>query len=224
MPAQEKATKKTPLRIMETALSLFNEQGERDVTTNHIAAAMGISPGNLYYHFKNKQEIIKHLFLDYEQQVDAFLQVPEDRQLTLQDKLNYLINVFQGLWDYRFIHRDMEYLLSTNPELQQRYQDFFRRCLKATQAIYAGLAEAGIIKIDQQDLEGLALNTWIVVTSWFSFLQCNFLIHNNKPVTQDMVTAGIYQVFCLERPYLTEEYRAQIEEMQKAVVPKPDWL
>ncbi len=37
----------TRQRIVQAALELFNQQGERQVTTNHIAAHLGISPGNL---------------------------------------------------------------------------------------------------------------------------------------------------------------------------------
>ena len=59
---------KTRDRIIQASKELFNEQGERNVTTNHIASHLGISPGNLYYHFKNKQQIIFDIYLEYEDQ------------------------------------------------------------------------------------------------------------------------------------------------------------
>ena len=55
---------KTKDRIKNMALRMFNEQGERNVTTNHIAAALEMSPGNLYYHYRNKYEIIHDIFQD----------------------------------------------------------------------------------------------------------------------------------------------------------------
>jgi AcrR family transcriptional regulator len=215
---------KTRDRILAAALELFNQQGERKVTTNHISAHLGMSPGTLYYHFKNKQEIIYELFLSYEKRVDTNLELPSDRKLTVEDKLNYLQKVFQGLWEYRFIHRDMEHLLLVEERLHSRYRDFFRRCQKNTEGIYQGLRNANIIVLDDRDLEGLALNTWIVVTSWFSFLQCNLLADKYESITLEMLKGGIYQVFQLERPYLSDEYRERVETMQAAFIPKPDWL
>ena len=49
-------------KILDTALALFNKEGTAAISTNHIAEAAGISPGNLYYHFRNKEEVIRELF------------------------------------------------------------------------------------------------------------------------------------------------------------------
>ena len=81
---------KTRDRIIEASLQLFNEQGERAVTTNHIAAHLGMSPGNLYYHFRNKQQIIAELFERYAAEAEQNLALPEGRALDLDDKARYL--------------------------------------------------------------------------------------------------------------------------------------
>ena len=93
---------KTRDRIVEASLELFNAQGERSITTNHIAAHLGMSPGNLYYHFRNKQAIIAELFAQYEDRVDAFLRLPEGRALTVGDKTFYLQALLAAMWHYRF--------------------------------------------------------------------------------------------------------------------------
>ena len=78
---------KTSERIVLNSLELFNQQGERSISTNHIAAHMEISPGNLYYHFPNKQAIIAVLFSEYESLVDSFLRPPQGRAATSLEAL-----------------------------------------------------------------------------------------------------------------------------------------
>ncbi|HLD67494.1 MAG TPA: TetR/AcrR family transcriptional regulator, partial [Pseudomonas sp.] len=136
---------KTRERILIASLELFNAQGERSVSTNHIAAHLGISPGNLYYHFANKQAIIAELFGRYEGQVDLFLRRPVGRALTVEDKTFYLEALLAAMWHYRFLHRDLEHLLEADPLLATCYQLFAQRCLDHAQAIYQGFVEAGIL-------------------------------------------------------------------------------
>lgn len=201
---------KTRDRIIQASLDLFNEQGERNVTTNHIASHLGISPGNLYYHFKNKQQIIFDIYLEYEAKVDSNLQLPEGRDLTVNDKLIYLQAIFQGLWDYRFLHRDLQHLLQNDPDLHKRYNAFFKRCLSRTEMIFMALRSADIIAANDEELRALSLNTWILVTSWFGFMHTNLLVDNAQEESRELLNAGVYQIFALERPFLTEQYKEPV--------------
>src|SRR5215211_5884456 len=98
-------------RILATALRLFNESGTAPVSTNHIAAALGISPGNLYYHFRNKEEIIRALFEQQFARWDEVYALPEDRMPTLAD-LQQLVRIsFITAWEYRFMYRELIALL-----------------------------------------------------------------------------------------------------------------
>ena len=83
----------TKERILATSLELFNRLGERNVSTNHIAEALGISPGNLYYHYRNKGDIVFALFERYQATVEPFQHVPTDRPQTWQDKVGYLESI-----------------------------------------------------------------------------------------------------------------------------------
>ena len=146
---------KTRERIVLESLALFNAQGERAITTNHIAAHLGISPGNLYYHFRNKQAIIAELFAQYERQVAQFLQRPAGRALTVADKTYYLEALLAAMWHYRFLHRDLEHLLDSDSELAARYRLFAGHCLQQAQAIYQGFVEAGILVMQPEEIEAL---------------------------------------------------------------------
>lgn len=204
---------KTRDRILQTSLQLFNEQGERLVTTNHIAQHLGMSPGNLYYHFRNKQQIIAELFGEYMQQVDDYLRVPEGRALQVEDKAMYLESIFRGLWDYRFLHRDLEHLLNSDAELAARYREFSRRCVRNGQAIYQGLVEAGILCAARTDPQALATNSWMLMTGWVGYL-CTTVLDSEQPeLTPALLRRGVYQVLSQEKGLITEPFRAPVEAL-----------
>lgn len=211
---------KTRDKILLASLDLFNDRGERNVTTNHIAAHLAISPGNLYYHFRNKSDIIYEIFLEYEKLVDFYLDIPEDRAMTLDDMAFYLESVFDGLWSYRFFHRDLEYLLDSDQRLREDYREFTNRCLAAISRIFEKLAEAGIIEPQEEDLRSaMSLNVWLVITNWMAFLKTAHAAEEPASLSLTELKQGIYQVLTLELPYLTPAYRAQVLALREKYRP-----
>ncbi len=196
---------------MQNSLELFNQQGERSISTNHIAAHMEISPGNLYYHFPNKQAIIAVLFSEYEALVDSFLRPPQGRAATVEDKRFYLKELLSAMWGYRFLHRDLEHLLDSDPELAARYRRFSQRCVIQGAAIYEGFVAAGILKMDRVQIESLTLNAWIILTSWVRFL-CTTR-ENSNHLSEQAVKRGVYQVLVLEAGFVTDEARDQVNAL-----------
>lgn len=202
---------KTRERIVHSSLELFNQQGERSVSTNHIAAHMEISSGNLYYHFPNKQAIIAELFTEYATLVDSFLHPPKGRLPNVEDKRHYLMAIMDSMWRYRFLHRDLEHLLEADAELAVRYRRFSQHCLIKAMSIYSGFVDARILDMDKVQIESLTLNAWIILTSWVRFLSTTR--ENPTHLNEDANRRGVYQVLMLELAYVTPQARDTVHAL-----------
>lgn len=202
-------------RILETSLTLFNRYGERNITTNHIAGELGISPGNLYYYFRNKTDIVFELFERYEQVVSAFLQVPEGRPLNWQDKIAYFEAILETMWGTRFFHRDLGHLLNQDDRLRERYSGFVRQSLDSGLSVYDGLRNAGLLALTDEQMQALLVNTWVVASTWASFVHA--LIppeRQNESLDRVLLKQGIYQLVCLESPYLRGEALQHLDSIK----------
>lgn len=208
-------TVKTRDKILKSSLDLFNERGERNVTTNHIAAALGISPGNLYYHFRNKEEIIYELFLRYEEHTRGLLLIPTDREMNYADKVRYFEGLFENMWEYRFLHRDLEQLLSGNEVLRTRYQQFAAAVMAQGRAIYHHLVDAGLVAASSEEIDAIIVNVWVVATSWASFLHTTGIYGQDADLNRGMLKRGIYQIICLVAPFLRGEALERLPEMKR---------
>jgi AcrR family transcriptional regulator len=196
-------------RIVQESLRLFNEQGERPVTTNHIAAHLGISPGNLYYHFRNKEEIVYQIFLMYRDYMRTHLQVPEHRLVEAEDLGRYLEAAFAARWQYRFLFYDLPGLLSRNAPLQRAYHEFVQQDMAVILGRqFAEFVGIGMIEMAPSDVPLLATNVWMVVKFWFAFQQT---IHPDVPITESTGRGGVRQVLALLKPYITPAYRERFD-------------
>ena len=206
------APKKTREKILDASLELFNVQGARSITTNHIAAHLGISPGNLYYHFRSKQAIVAELFQRYCEVLREHLQVPSERALTITDKAQYLESILAAVWEHRFIHRDLEHLLAGDEVLAESYRLFAKDCLQRAEQVYLGFVASKILLLPEEDVPALALNSWIIITSWVNFL-CS-MGSGAEALSREGLQRGIYQILTLERAYIAPEQREAFNALQ----------
>ena len=208
---------KTKDRILQISLQLFNERGERSVTTNHIAAELGISPGNLYYHFRNKQEIIKELAQQYQAETLEMLALPVDRPLNANDKISYFQVLSNQLWAYRFIHRDVYHLVENNEDFRKIYPRFAGQVMQQGQKIYRAFVDAGLMKMTDSEIEALIINLWIVLTNWTNFLYMSGHISDNTHLEEKWVWQALRQMVFLEGPYLMGESRQTYEQLLQSL-------
>jgi AcrR family transcriptional regulator len=203
--------RQTRQRILDTSLAMFNAQGEPNVTTNHIADELEISPGNLYYHFRNKDDIIEQLFARYEQRMDEALASPAGRLPELEDIWLQLHLVFECIWDYRFLYRDLVEILSRNRRLRLRFARILKRADDRAHTVMRGLGQAGIMRASADELDAAATNVLVLSTFWL-----NYAAARGDRDEQLAIRQGIVQVMMLLAPFLRDAERLHLNTLIQA--------
>jgi AcrR family transcriptional regulator len=211
---ERKPKRRTRERIVETALKLFNDFGEPNVTTTVIADEMEISPGNLYYHFHSKDEIVNALFAEYEKEIESLLTAPGNRPQGTEDIWLFLHLLFETIWKFRFFYRDINDLLTRNRLVETHFQRILEHKESTAIIICQGLAASGALTATGAEIRALATNMSVVATFWLSFE------HARRPRGEPDIGRGIYQVMSLAAPYLQGEARHLLEKLSDAYVQK----
>jgi AcrR family transcriptional regulator len=211
--AEKKRPRRTRERILETGLALFNRLGAPQVTTADIADEMGISPGNLYYHFRNKDEIVFELYAQYEAGVLPLYADRGGRALDVDDLWLWLHLLFEQTWRYRFLHRDIDQLTSQNAKLGARFGALLGRAVTTVIQLCHGLAKAGALQAGASDreIESLAQNVVLVAAYWSSYDRVRRSAAD-APAEGDAGRAA-YQVLALFAPYLAGDARAYFDRL-----------
>ena len=216
MQTERKAPRRTRERILATSLRLFNEQGEPQVTTSAIADELGISPGNLYYHFRNKDDIVNALFEQFERDIDALLELPARRDADVEDAWLFLHLLFETIWRHRFVYRDISDLLTRNRRVETHFRGIVERKERAARRLCDGLAAAGQLRAGDFEIDALATNMVVVTTWWLSYEYVRDPRRFGQPDHQGAALArGAFHVLALTGAYLTGDARTLFERLSR---------
>jgi AcrR family transcriptional regulator len=196
-------------RIIEAGLALFNERGMGSVTTNHIAAHLSISPGNLYYHFRNKAEIIRAIFPRGADAARAAIALPEQGAITAADVGRYHLAGIQTLWEFRFLFHDPRELLARDPVLAEPYRELQQSVIQQFFTLFERLIAQGQMRRPDppDDLGRVAKNAFLLWSTWLNFVMTS---RSEPDIAPRDVADGALQSFLTFAPYLDAAFAAEV--------------
>jgi AcrR family transcriptional regulator len=191
-------------RILQACRILFNERGPAEVTTAEIAHAVGISEGNLHYHFRRKPQIVVALFDEFQRALDEMPAGQDVVTENLEDRRGqrrrYLSHWFNLMWEWRFLHYANVYRLV--PELRPGLKNWAETMQAKVRVTLEAMRDAGELHATDAEIDRLVVNAWIVGTYWIDYLRVH---HGHTAITRDELRWGFAQVEALFTPYLARQ-------------------
>jgi AcrR family transcriptional regulator len=215
MPSK-KPPRRTAERILEVTLDLFNRFGEPNVSTTLISAELNISPGNLYYHYPAKDELINALFDRFEHALDELLLAAEGVE-NVEDAWLFVHMLFELIWQYRFLYRDLNDLLSKNRRLETHFQFVLKNKGRAVRSVIDGLARGNAMQLEPSQAEPAAHAMVVVLTYWLSYEYVRDPRHALEPEAAGAALGrGAFHALSLLMPYLDDASRAHLQTLAAA--------
>ena len=199
--APKPAKIKTRDRILNTSLALFNSEGEAQVSTVDIAGVLGISPGNLYYHFKGKEAIIEALFGAFETELRQVLSASIEKPLSLEDNWIFIYIIFEEINDFRFFYEGMSSILERCPSLRPRLARLLALKKSTTLAILTSLQSQKLLAFQSDEKERLADRIAAHLTYWLQYRAITEKEQTDKARIQD----GVYSTVLQIAPYVVAD-------------------
>ncbi|RYV03663.1 TetR family transcriptional regulator [Shewanella sp. OPT22] len=202
---------KTRDKIIQASIELFNEHGERTITTNHIAAHLGISPGNLYYHFRNKQDIIQSIFKQYEAHLESSFQPYQEQKLDVEMLVTYFDAMFYVLWKFRFFYANLTDILGQDKTLKADYLHIQQMVQMRATRIIEQMNNDNVITLTEDEVPQLADTMKLVLASWISYK----LAQSSKTtITKACLYEGVLRVIMITKAYATADSRDTFSRLE----------
>lgn len=199
-------------RILGVSLDLFNEERDRDHAALDIANAIGISPGNLYYHFKGKDAIISALFQNFEDEILMILSGADDGIRTIDDLWVYNYIILEEIYDFRFFYRNLDTMLQRYPDLAVRFRAILSYKQAAIDRIIDTLTQETLVAIDEQLRPVLRNQILMTMTFWLSYES----MQSPDEAIEDeamIIHKTVFQIMAMVVPYMGEAGFAALRQL-----------
>jgi AcrR family transcriptional regulator len=189
--------------ILRTALTLFNAQGTAAVSTNHIAKELGISVGNLYYHFADKETIVRALYEEHTLKFDEMWRAPINANEAAEILVGALRRTFTISWERRFFYRELVSLTRADPALRKLYIGQRDRRRSEIRGFQRSFVEHGLLDVPGGDaaLAQLEDLSWMISAFWLPHVELR-----DGTLTKQGALTGARAVLDLYLPYATKEF------------------
>ena len=191
---------KTKDKIIATAIDLFNIHGTKAISTNHIAKEMGISPGNLYYHFRSKNDIIRSISDNFSNELGSVLKIQLDTITDFSSNLTSLFNRFFKIQQsYQFLFLEGVHLTKQDSRLLDNYTNLRSLIKKGYHELLSNLVKFKIMKRQSLNIiDDLLDAQWIIMWYWI-----NHTILDRNTYDDFQIKKGIKLSFSIIKPQLT---------------------
>ena len=194
----------TKLKILTNSLDLFNQDGISNVSLRLIADKVGISVGNLQYHFKKREDIIEALYFQLVEEIDGITFEPSENML--KSILKISTQVFTKMYLYRFFLLDFVSITRKNGKIKEHYSELSKRRVLEFLQVVEVLIQHSTFREERliNEYQGLYKRIEVMSNFWFSseLIQVDKLDDQCINEYRLMITQSIY-------PYLTVRGREQ---------------
>lgn len=221
MTTPVKKPRRTAERILDVTLDLFNRFGEPNVSTTLISAELNISTGNLYYHYPAKDLLVDRLVDRYEQALGTLLKAADDVR-DVEDAWLFFHMLFELIWQYRFLYRDLNDLLSKNRRIETHFQYVLKEKNQAVRSVLAGLGRSNAVRLNAQEAESVATAMVVVTTYWLSYEYVRDPRHALEPENAGAaLLRGASHVLSLLAPYFEPAQKQHLLGLAQAYSKPP---
>lgn len=192
----------TKQKILNVSKELFNDHGYSQVTIRTIALKLGMSSGNLNYHFKKREDILEYLYFEMVSSFDQRIDILPETEISFSRIRNDIQTSMERMLDYKFIWTDLFNILQQNEKIRVHFTTVNPKRISGNLFLFDRLEKMHFMRTEnfQNEYKILAErmvnfgDTWIYTSEVYSRI-------NSKKHLEGQVKAMLTIIY----PYLTKK-------------------